>query len=128
VFKFETNIPGFNPVGIMMKLGVQPRNPMYYEIMSQIRLIITNEVLSTAVKLNQMVKDRLISDMNNIEEYRVFPRYITIMSLALANSSHVGVRWTNLNTAQAKFIDTDLLGDIKDLQENQKIVYPLGGT
>jgi len=66
-------------------------------------------------------------DMFDIEEYVRFPRYFKVMQLALSNPKHVGVYWDTKNIVQAKFIDTDLLGDIRDLQAIQQLAYPIRG-
>jgi hypothetical protein len=64
--------------------------------------------------------------MATMEEYANYQPYIEHMRLALSNPAHVGIEYRG-GSIQAKFVDTNLLGDLTDLINIQKIVYP-GGT
>jgi hypothetical protein len=128
-FKFKHKILTFNPVGILTTLGITPITyPIrYYILVAEALKIIETQVRLTALKLNFMLKEAYQKDMYDIAEYRRFPRYIEVMQRALSNPKHVGLYWDNKNVVQAKFVDTDLLGSLKDLQQVQKMVHP-GGT
>lgn len=129
-FRFTHRIFNFNPVGILATLGVTLyRYPFRYQaLVSETLFVIETQVKVAALKLNLLVQEEYRKDMLDIEEYVRFPEYFSVMEQALSNPVHTGVYWDNKNVVQARFIDTEKLGDVGDLQAIQKLVYPLGGT
>ncbi len=126
---FRHRIPNFNPVGVLQVAGITPTTypVIYFEFVNEVFIIIEYEVLFTAELLNKRIIDEYRRDMSDIAEYSRFPRYIQVMEKAISNPNNIGIFWDARNTVQAKFIDTKMLGDMKDLQAIQKMVHP-GGT
>lgn len=129
-FRFTHRVLNFNPVGVLFALGVTPKTyPFRYQaLLSETFYVIETQVQVTAQKLNFLVKEAYRKDMFDIEEYVSFPGYISVMEQALNNPAHIGVYWDDKNVAQARFINTEKLGDIGDLQAIQQLVYPLRGS
>ena len=127
--EFRHRILNFNPVGVLLSLGVTPyTHPLiYYELVAEVYKIIEIQVGVSGVKLNVMLKEAYRKDMYDIGEYSRFPEYIDVMNYALSEPKHMGVYWDKKNNVQAKFVDVTLLGDTADLQAIQKMVHP-GGT
>jgi len=123
--KFTHNISLFYPEAILHYFGIEPNNPSYVTMITKVTNIIELEVGITAIKLNMLVKERFKQDLWDIDEYTILPEYWMALELALSLPVHVGVVWGK-KIVQAKFVDTDALGDLKLLQEIQKAVYPLG--
>jgi len=129
-FRFRHRILNFNPVGVLLALGITPATyPFrYYGLITSAYNIIGTQVELSALKLNKLLITLLGDDMLHIGEYARFPRYITVMSNVLSRPEHVGTYWDNKNVIQAKFIDLQRVGDVGDLQAVQQLVYPLGGS
>lgn len=129
MYRFSHRVPNFNPVGVLVSLGVTPKTyPFrYYTLIAQVYNIIELQVKVSAEKLNALVKEAFVRDMFDIEEYVRFPGYFEVMQLALSNPKHIDVYWDAKNIVQAKFVDTDLLGDVGDLQAIQQLAYPIRG-
>ncbi len=130
MYKFKHRILNFNVVGVLMSLGITPKTyPLrYYALLPEVHKIIELQVRVSAEKLNHQIKVRYAKDMYDIDEYLRFPGYISVMQEALSNPVHVGSYWDSRNVIQAKFIDTDALGDIGDLQAIQYLAYPGRGS
>ena len=121
---FTTDIRPLNVAGVMSAAGIGSWTElMEYDVLSLIELM----VLETAVKLNGIIKQRFERDMMDIGEYIVFPRYMTVMSMALSREHHMRVDWRG-GSAQANFIDTDSLGSLLDLADIQREVFPDAGS
>lgn len=129
-FGFTHRMLNFNPVGVLTTLGITPRTyPFRYQaLLGETYYIIETHVKVSARKLNSLVQEAFRKDMLDIEEYIVFPAYFGVMEQALNDPAHIGVHYDNKNVVQAKFIDTNRLGDVGDLQAIQQLVYPMGGT
>ena len=129
-FRFSHRIFNFNPVGVLGALGVTPKTyPFRYQaLVSEAYYVIETQVKVSAQKLNFLVKEAYRKDMLDIEEYIRFPGYISVMEQALSNPAHIDVFWDEKNVVQARFIDTDRLGDVGDLQAIQQLVYPMRGS
>uniref|UniRef100_A0A6M3K0G1 Uncharacterized protein n=1 Tax=viral metagenome TaxID=1070528 RepID=A0A6M3K0G1_9ZZZZ len=129
-FRFTHRMLNFNPVGILLALGITPKTyPFRYQaLVSETFYVIETQVEVTAQKLNFLIKEAYRKDMFDIEEYIRFPGYVSVMEQALNNPAHIGVYWDDKNVVQARFINTEKLGDIGDLQAIQQLVYPLRGT
>ena len=127
-FRFIHKIPTFNPVGVLATLGVTPAiEPVrYMTLTASVLNIIETQVLVAATSLNLMLKEQYRKDMYDISEYSRFPRFIDIMVYALSNPKHIGVYWDKRGVVQAQFVNTDLLGDIKDLEDIHRMVSPPG--
>ncbi len=124
--KFSHNISLFYPEAILHYLGVSPANPYYGTVYPRVVAIIETEVKATALRLNTLVKDAFHKDLLDIDEYTTLSEYWMALDLALSSPAHVGVEWGK-KLVQAKFIDTDLLGGLRELIEIQKEVYPSQG-
>lgn len=129
MYKFSHRILNFNVVGVLAAIGVTPRTyPLrYYALLPEVHKIIELQVRVSAEKLNSLVKVAYNKDMHDIDEYMRFPGYMEVMQEALSNPVHIGAYWDNKNVVQAKFIDTDELGDIGDLQAIQHLAFPGSG-
>jgi len=123
--KFTHNISLFYPEAILHYFGIAPGNPSYIALLTKVTGIIELEVGITAVKLNMLVRQAFRKDLWDIEEYMTLPEYWTALDLALSSPKHTGVTW-NKKLVQARFIDTDALGGLRELQEIQHEVYPSG--
>ena len=120
----------FNPIGVLLSLGITPKTyPFRYQaLISEAFFIIETQVKVAAQKLNYLVRGAYRKDMLDIEEYIRFPEYLSVMEQALNNPAHIGIYWDGKNVAQARFIDTEKLGDISDLQAIQELVHPMRGS
>jgi len=127
--KFNHMIPTFTTVGVMAQAGITPliHGALYYTLIPEVAAIIETQVLTTAQKLNKSLREVYRKDMYDIAEFALFPRYIQVMDLALTNPRNIGIEWDSKGVIQAKFVDTNALGDLGDLQRIQKMVHP-GGT
>lgn len=130
VFRFTHRVFSFNPVGVLTALGITPQTyPFRYQVLiSEVYYVIETQVKVAAQKLNFLIKEAYRKDMSDIEEYVRFPEYISVMQQALNNPAHIDAYWDGKNVIQARFIDTDRLGDVGDLQAIQQLVYPLRGS
>jgi len=129
-FRFTHRIFNFNPVGVLSALGITPKTyPFRYQaLVSEVYYVIETQVKVAAQKLNYLIRGAYRKDMLDIEEYIRFPGYLSVMEQALNNPAHIGAYWDGRNVAQARFIDTDKLGDVGDLQAIQQLVYPMRGS
>ena len=123
--KFTHNISLFYPEAILHYFGVTPANPYYKLLLTRVTNLIEIEVVRTAKILNNRVKQAFRKDLLDIDEYMMLGDYWTTLELALSSPLHIGVVWS-AKLAQAKFIDTNILGGLKELQEIQHEVYPEG--
>ncbi len=124
--KFTHNISLFYPEAILNYFGVTTNNPYYRLLYPRIMVIIETEVKQTAIRLNSLVKTAFHKDLLDIDEYTALSEYWMALELALSSPVHVGVEWGK-KLVQAKFIDTDALGGLRELIEIQKEVYPSQG-
>ena len=122
---FNHDISLFYPEAILNYFGIQPNNPNYPTWVTRIRVIIEEEVLLAAKELNTLVKIEFHKDLLDIEEYTVLGGYWVALEMALSSPAQVSVEW-GPKLVQAKFIDTDLLGGLPELQEVQHEAYPEG--
>lgn len=129
-FRFTHRVFNFNPVGILLALGVTPKtHPFRFQaFISEVFYVIETQVKVSALRLNYLLKGAYRKDMLDIEEYIRFPEYLSVMEQALNNPVHTGIYWDSKNVVQARFIDTSKLGDIGDLQAIQHLVYPMRGS
>lgn len=129
-FRFRHRVLNFNPVGVLLALGVTPKtHPFRYQaLLSEAYYVIETQVKVAAQKLNFLIRGAYRKDMFDIEEYIRFPGYISVMEEALKDPAHIDVYWDNKNVVQARFIDTGKLGGVSDLQAIQQLVYPMGGS
>ena len=126
--EFRHHIVGFNAHGILFTIGITPAYGLsYQQLFPQVEGIIHTQVLTTAERLNQLLKDEYRKEMAFIFEYNNFPRYFDVIDTALSHPRNIGIYYDNKGSAQAKFVDLDGLGDLGDLQRIQKMVDP-GGT
>lgn len=124
---FKHKIFQFTPEGILSQLGLTPASgPLYYSFLTEVTSIIETQVQLSAERLNGLLKEAYRKDMSMISEYNMFPDYIKVMENALSQSRHTGTYRDEIGLVQAKFIDTDVLGDIGDLQRIQKTVHKGG--
>ncbi len=119
---FTHNISLFYPEALLNYFGVHPSNPNYYVLLIRVRIIISEEVFAVAKELNTLIKTEFHKDLLDIEEYSVLSGYWMALEASLSNPLHVGVTW-GPKLVQAKFIDTDILGGWKELQEVQHMAY-----
>jgi len=124
--KFTHNISLFYPTAILNYFGIDGRHPYYSILETKVITTINTEVRVAAVNLNNLIRNEFRKDLYDIEEYTLLPDYATALDLALSNPAHVGVTWEK-TLVQAKFIDTNILGGLKELIEIQKLVYPTQG-
>ncbi len=129
MIEFKHRIMDFNPIGLLNRMGVNSITyPFRYRFfVGEAAIIIETRVRLSAVFLNKLLQTEFEKDMYLIAEYAKFTRYMSTLKLALSNPKHVGVYWDKKNNVQARFVNTDLLGDLNDLSEIQKMVHP-GGT
>ncbi len=127
MWEFKHSVSNFSVAGVLMAAGMNPRNPAYAYLQSRTLIVIEEQVHLSALRLNTMLQDQYRKDMSDIEEYQALPDYITTMTLALSSPDQVGVYWKK-GVAQVKFVDTDKLGDLSDLQQIQQEAYPTRGT
>jgi hypothetical protein len=127
--EFFHDIGNFSPQGILLSLGVTEfNNLMYPTLYLDSKAIVDSVVLNTAKELNKQIQDEFISAMDSIREFKNFPRYKSVLVDALSRPHHVGVYYNHSGVVQAMFINTDILGGWKELQEIQYEAYPLRGT
>lgn len=124
--KFTHNISLFYPEAILNYLGITSANPYYGLLVTRVTALIETEVRTTAMRLNDLVKTAFYKDIIDIDEYMTLPEYWTALDMSLSSPGHIGVVWGK-KLVQAKFIDTDILGGLGELQEIQKEVYPTLG-
>lgn len=126
--KFRHKIFGFTPVAMLATVGVTPQTHgiIYQSLLLEVTAILETQVMVTAERLNFMLKEAYRKDMFDIEEYIIFSRYIDVMILALSSPFHTAVYVDARGLIQARFVDTDLLGNLGDLQRIQRMVYPAG--
>ncbi len=122
--RFTHNISLFYPQAILNYFGVTPNMASYVRLMAAVTVIIEEEVMLAANNLNSLVKQEFRKDIAAIAEYSVID-YWSVLETALSSPVHIGVTW-GPKLVQAKFIDTDALGGLKELIEIQKAVYPKG--
>jgi hypothetical protein len=126
--EFRHKILNFNPQGILTQLGVTPLDgASYFTLLPQVTTLIEAEALIVAGRLNKQLRESYKKDMLDIGEFRRYPAYLEVMDKALSHSRNKGFYWDEHGTIQVKFVDTDGLGDLSDLQAIQKMVHP-GGT
>lgn len=125
--RFTHNLP-FSVPGVMAAASIFGANPMYGYIYEQTLIIIEEQVRLAAIRLNELLQETYVRDMSNIEEFNRSPRYIEVMRNALSEDDHIGVIWNRDGTVDAKFVDTDRLGNIPELREVQQAAYPRRGT
>jgi hypothetical protein len=127
--EYDHHILNFNAAGVLAACGVTGASTtVYLDLLIQANNIIYNQVIVAAQKLNYMLKDVYRRDMMEIDEYRDFPRYISVMDFALEKPGHVGVFYDTKGVVQAKCVDVKLLGDLWDLQDIQNAAYPIRGS
>jgi len=123
--RFTHNISLFYPEAILNYYGVTPSHPYYTVLITRVTAIIEAEVLKTAHRLNKLLKEFYRQDLMDIDEYRILPGYWMALESSLSSPSHIGVVWGK-KVVQAKFVDTNILGGLKDLQSIQHQAYPKG--
>lgn len=127
--KYNHNLANFSSMGMIASLGLPLLgNVLTQQVVVQITVLIEAQVNITALKLNTMLKNELMSDMMSIPEYARFPAYISTMINALSSPTHVGIYWDKAGLIQAKFVDMRAIGGIEELIEIQYAVYPERGT
>jgi len=122
--RFTHNISLFYPQAILHYFGANPTMKSYPRLITLVMTIIEADVLIAAKNLNSIVKQQFRKDIFDIEEYSVL-NYWSVLEAALSSPIHIGVKW-GPKLVQAKFIDTDALGGLRELQEIQHAVYPRG--
>jgi len=129
-YRFTHRIFNFNPVGVLTILGITPKAyPLrYYSLVSEVYYTIETQVRVAAQKLNFLIRGEYRKDMQDIEEYSRFPGYLSVMEQALSDPAHIGTYWDKKNVIQARFINTEKLGDVGDLQAIQQLAYPTRGS
>jgi len=118
-----------NVDGILTALGtLMTLSPIVIDtLLPEIVTIIETQTRISALRLNSMLVSRYSRDMFDIDEYIRFPRYIEVMKSALSSSEQIDVEINPLGIYQAKFVDTDYLGNLGLLQEIQHLVYQSTG-
>ena len=123
--KFTHNISLFYPQAILNYFGITAENPAYPDLIVRVTVVIEDVVLETAKELNDLLKAEFHKDLLDIEEYAILGGYSLALETALSSPVHVGVVW-GPKLVQAKFVDTDALGGLPELQEVQHEAYPQG--
>jgi hypothetical protein len=116
-----------NVEGVIAAAGGAVAPVISMSLVPQIMALIELQVSIAAEVLSAKLRLTYARDMGNIEEYARFPRYISIMDSALMRQD-IGVTLNRQKVYQAKFVDSDTLGDLKMLQEIQHQVYPGKGN
>ena len=124
---FNYNDRQLSPTGIL-NAALIPVGPVYYTMIVEVTELLNISLRTLASSLNNQIKDLYVSAMDTMYEYSNFPRYKDIFVSAMNNPAHLGVTVNERGIYQAKFIDTDVLGDLGDLIDIQKAVYPGGGS
>jgi hypothetical protein len=122
--KFTHNISLFYPEAILNYFGVQPRSAVYPILLKRVSALIETEVLAAAKNLNALLRVHYRKDISDIDEYSVID-YWSVLDAALSSPLHIGVVWSG-KLVQAKFVDTNILGGLKELQDVQHEAYPQG--
>ena len=121
--KYSHNIYNFSPVYILQNLGFSANSPNYAILLERVKELMESEVLITAKELHALLETEYRHDISDIEEYTAIGKYWMVLQSSLANPGHVGVFWDG-GVIQAKFVDTNILGGLKELQEIQLEAYP----
>jgi len=124
---FDHEMSDFNAAGLLARVGMSKIDPDYPKLLVTAKSIIERNVLNLARKLNSSLSKDYAEAMSTMTEYVWFSAYISHMQMALSDKRHVGIYYKN-KVIQARFIDTSLIGGVKDLINIQRIVYPESGT